>query len=386
MTASFPKLTSDANIGIAGAGLLGKLLAWRLSTAGFRVSLFDAASMSNPQCAAHTAAGMLAPISEAAESGPEVYTMGVYGLERWSQWLNELGTNAATCIHQNGSLLVAHPQDENELHQFLADTHKLRAEPGCSIQQVQSAELQQLEPDLSRQFQKGLLLSPEAHLDNRQLLQHLHEQLSLPQVSIYENTSVSAEPFCIKNKNTAERHTFDLVLDCRGVGARETLANLRGVRGETLHLETTEVILNRPVRLMHPRYQLYIVPKPDHRFVIGATQIESEDTSPISLQSSLELSSAVYTLAPAFAEARIVEAGVNLRPAFANNLPSVTDQPGLITANGLYRHGYLLAPAVVDHVMDVIQHTCQSPFGTLFKSPNNCSSNTTNLSSEPVYE
>ena len=108
---------------------------------------------------------------------------------------------------------------------------------------------------------------------------------------------------------------------------------------------------------MHPRYQLYVVPKPNNRFIIGATQIESEDRSPVTLQSSLELGSALYTLSPAFAEARIIEMDTNLRPAFMDNLPKVFCQPGLIVANGLFRHGYLLAPAVVEQVLaQVAQH------------------------------
>ena len=139
------------------------------------------------------------------------------------------------------------------------------------------------------------------------------------------------------------------------MGAKKQWNGLRGVRGETLHVETTEIQLQRPVRLMHPRYQLYIVPKPNHRFIIGATQIESEDRSPMSLQSSLELSSALYTLAPAFSEARIIEMDTNLRPAFADNLPKIQQEPGLIRANGLFRHGYLLAPAVVESIMARIQ-------------------------------
>jgi glycine oxidase len=110
---------------------------------------------------------------------------------------------------------------------------------------------------------------------------------------------------------------------------------------------------------------LYIVPKPGHRFIIGATQIESEDRSPVTLQSSLELSSALYTLSPAFAEARILELGVNLRPAFMDNMPRVDRQPGLIRANGLFRHGFLLAPAVVSYVLACIQNTPDKPFQSI---------------------
>jgi glycine oxidase len=127
------------------------------------------------------------------------------------------------------------------------------------------------------------------------------------------------------------------------------------------------VHFHRPIRLMHPRYQLYVVPKPDNRFIIGATQIESEDRSPVSLQSSLELSSALYTLSPAFAEARIIEMDSNLRPAFHDNLPRIDIQNGIIRANGLFRHGYLLAPAVVDSIMASLMKSEETIFFNLLK-------------------
>jgi glycine oxidase len=161
------------------------------------------------------------------------------------------------------------------------------------------------------------------------------------------NLDVHANKIITENSE----ENFDLVIDCRGLGAKKQHPRLRGVRGETLHVETKEIRLQRPVRLMHPRYQLYIVPKSNNRFIIGATQIESEDRSPVTLQSSLELSSALYTLSPAFAEAHIIEMDTNLRPAYMDNLPHVDVQDGLITANGLFRHGYLLTPAVVENIL-----------------------------------
>jgi glycine oxidase len=148
--------------------------------------------------------------------------------------------------------------------------------------------------------------------------------------------------------------SFDLVIDCRGVGAQAQWQGVRGVRGEILRVQTDEVQLQRPVRLLHPRYQLYVVPKANQEFVIGATQIESEDRSPVSVQSALELNSALYTINPAFAEARIIEMTSNLRPALNDNRPQIQYGEGLICVNGLYRHGYLLAPIVVQHTLALI--------------------------------
>lgn len=347
MTHSIPH-----NIAIAGAGLLGRLLAWQLLQAGCKVTLFEAGSFTpnQPQtdrAAAFTAAGMIAPLSEAVVSDEGVYRMGQFALAQWPQWLSKLRTQTPL-FFQRGSLVVAHPQDFSELEQFERELQFVIPQYK-TYHRVNQQQIQELEPDLNPHFSQGLFLAEEGHLDNRELLTTIGDEIISLGASLHEFTKVNVAANKIITESSEE--TFDLVIDCRGLGAKAQHPQLRGVRGETLHVETKEIQLHRPVRLMHPRYQLYIVPKPNHRFMIGATQIESEDRSPMTLQSSLELSSALYTLSPAFAEARIIEMDTNLRPAYMDNLPRVNIQDGLITANGLFRHGYLLAPAVVENIL-----------------------------------
>jgi len=145
---------------------------------------------------------------------------------------------------------------------------------------------------------------------------------------------------------------FDWVFDTRGLGAQHEVANLRGVRGEVFWLEAPEVNITRPTRMLHPRYKIYIVPRPNNRYIIGATEIESEDKSPMSVRSSLELLSAVYSMHSGFAEARIVNMVTNCRPTLRDNLPTIIQDKKLTRINGLYRHGYLLAPAVIEEAVN----------------------------------
>lgn len=354
------------NIAIAGAGLLGRLLAWHLLRAGCKVSLFEAGSFTLDtthinRAAAFTAAGMIAPLSEAVVSDAGVYRMGQYALHKWPEWLTHLKT-IEPLFYQRGSLVIAHAQDMSELDQFERELQFVI--PECkTYQRINQQQIHELEPDINPHFQQGLFLAEEGHLNNRELLKALGDEIIRLGVKLFENTEVDVAAHAIIASNQSVE--FDLVIDCRGTGAKKQQPQLRGVRGETLHVETKEIRLQRPVRLMHPRYQLYIVPKPNHRFIIGATQIESEDRSPITLQSTLELSSALYTLSPAFAEARIIEMETNLRPAYMDNLPRVGIQEGLITANGLFRHGYLLAPAVVENVLAHIFQTDEKVFNEL---------------------
>jgi glycine oxidase len=136
--------------------------------------------------------------------------------------------------------------------------------------------------------------------------------------------------------------------------ARDKFPDLRGVKGEIVIIETDEISLSRPVRLIHPRWPLYIVPRANNRFLIGATTIESEDDG-MSVRSALELLTAAYAVHPAFAEARIVEIGAALRPAFPDNLPRIAIDGKCISVNGLYRHGFLLAPALAELTVTYLQ-------------------------------
>src|SRR5690606_12763230 len=154
---------------------------------------------------------------------------------------------------------------------------------------------------------------------------------------------------------------FDHVFDVRGLGQRMADApdlgnelscrNVRGVRGEIFWLHAPGVRLHRPVRLMHPRHRVYVVPRRGDIIVVGASEIESEDRSPVSLRSTVELLAAAHSMLPALSEARVVHSETNLRPALVDNLPRIEQEAGLTRINGLFRHGWLIAPAVVDEAL-----------------------------------
>ena len=146
------------------------------------------------------------------------------------------------------------------------------------------------------------------------------------------------------------RRRFDLIFDVRGTGARPDMA-VRGVRGEIVWLHAPGHGLGRPVRLLHPRHRVYLVPRPGDVVLVGASEIESEDRSAVSLRSAVELMAAAHSVMPALAEARILRLDANLRPALPDNEPCVDVAPGLVRINGLFRHGWLLAPALVEDAL-----------------------------------
>lgn len=324
---------------VLGAGLMGRLMAWRLNQQGHHVQLHEAQAQELQGSAAWVAAAMLAPLAESAITELNVVGMGMYGLKRWPELLAQL--DQTVFFQQAGTLVVWHRQDATLARHFsdkLAQTQKHLPELASYVE-VDSSSLQQLEPMLAGTFHQAMFLPGEGQLDNRQLLDALMHQLQNSLVQMHFESAVSPEQFS----------QADWVIDCRGTGARGDWPALRGVRGEVLRVHAPEVKLGRPVRLIHPRYPLYIAPKPDGVFVIGATEIESDDTSPASVRSSLELLSAAYSIHKGFGEARILEINAQIRPTLPDNLPAIRlHAHRSMQINGLYRHGFLIAPAMLD--------------------------------------
>ena len=345
---------TEPHIGIAGAGLAGRLLAWRLALSGCRVSLFDAKHRDDLTSASQTAAAMLSPLAELAVSDQAVFELGQRSLALWPQWLAQLTT--PVYFKQDGTLVVAHAQDGASLEHFSRLLHhKLPAACQAQVQTLDAAALAQVEPTLAGRFNDGLFLGGEGQMANDQLMSALATELDGLGVQWHEGRNVEcvqAQAIVCEN----QQHTVDVAVDARGVGSKSQLPLLRGVRGEVLRVECKGVTLQRPVRLMHPRYQLYVAPRPDGQFVVGATELESEDAGPITVRSVLELGSALHSLHPAFGEARVLSMRAALRPALDDHLPCVAQHGGVWHINGLYRHGYLCAPALVDDLVGKLRH------------------------------
>ncbi len=367
-------MSDTPTIAIVGAGLVGRLLAFELSKLNYAISLYEAdnlfsttATAENSQhAAAFTAAGMIAPISETLESDFDTYLLGRASLKLWPQILEQLNSQSTQDIYyqHTGSLIICHPQDSAELLHFKRRVEQLSKHCDATYEELNASQIALYEPDLGAGFASGLLLDDEANIDNRHALRALLEQCLRNKVQVFDKTPVEIENNCIIS--ATHKAQFDWVFDCRGMGAKNTLSNLRGVRGEVLRVHCPQVALTRPVRLMHPRYQLYLVPKPNNQYVIGATQIESEDRSSMSIQSMLELSSAMYSITPAFSEARILEQNTNLRPALKDNRATVQVDKQHVSINGLFRHGFLVAPAIVETVVSWLAGDEGPFFKTLF--------------------
>ncbi|MEN9230788.1 MAG: FAD-dependent oxidoreductase [Thermostichus sp. DG02_5_bins_236] len=370
---------------VMGAGLIGRLMAASLAEAGYPVRIVDAAPAAViGSSAAHVAAAMLAPLAESVVTEASVVAQGYYALSRWPSLLAQLPQ--PVFFQQQGTLILWHRQDASEARRFSSLLSEvLRYQPDLPAPQPLNAQsLSQVEPAVAGRFDQGLYLPQEGQLDNRQLLSALLAKLHSHSLEVEWGC-----PWDLEKAQAWQHYSGGWVLDCRGLGSQgegPVGQPLRGVRGEVVRLYAPDVQLQRPTRLLHPRYPIYIAPKPDHLFVVGATEIESEDPSPVSVRSTLELLSAAYTVHPGFAEARILELNSRCRPTLPDNLPAVVEpSPRLLQINGLYRHGFMVSPAIHDAVLEYMQRgscTLAKQLGIHFQvdtansptsSPNSCS-------------
>jgi glycine oxidase len=371
-----------ANIVVIGAGLVGRLMALSLVNQGHQVTLIDKDNKDGHQSAAYAAAGLLTPLGEAMHAQPNIVEMGFESLKLWPKLLAQL--EGYTYFQQAGALMVTHEQDQGDYQRFVR--YIKNHYPQHQLQHLNRQQILELEPELGRSFNQGVFLPEEGQIGNRKLLIALQQQLEKSNLTWLDNSLVvkidqQASHCLVTYENNNEKHVleYDLAIDCRGAGARKNeskpkaapLQDLRGVRGELFQLFAPEVHITRPIRLMHPRYQLYIAPKTRGFYVVGATEIESEDCGPMTVRSSMELLSAAYSVHPSFAEANIRQHIVQLRPAFSDNQPKISVQQRLIQVNGLFRHGFLIAPVVLKQVSFAVDQFFlknsmkNSPYGEL---------------------
>ena len=351
-------------IAIAGAGLLGRLLAWQLSQRGHAVHVFDPATDADARGAAGwTAAGMLSPVAELESADGNVFQLGLRSMELWPRLLAQLRLPVE--YRCDGSLLLAHRGDEGAARRVVDLLEKKMAAvgfpmngndrasiaapaptPGIGPRPLDAAQLGELEPAV-RGPGHAWLLPHEGRIHTVQAMQAL--AASTRDVHWHWGRAVEQAGAGVLRTSDGE-HRFDHVFDVRGTGARPQLP-VRGVRGEIFWLQAPGVPLLRPLRLLHPRHRVYIVPRAPDLVVVGASEIESEDRSPVSLRSTVELLAAAHSVVPELAEARIVHSETNLRPALPDNLPRLETAPGLTRINGLFRHGWLIAPALVEQAL-----------------------------------
>jgi D-hydroxyproline dehydrogenase subunit beta len=158
-------MTTEFDVAIAGAGIIGLAHAYHLAKRGLRVVVFER------QPRAHGASvrnfGMIWPIGQ--PPGP-LYDLARRSLEQWLEVLQASGI----WHHRNGSLHLAHHDDEAQvLREFVA-----QAGATCSCSILSPAQITQRFPAVaSTKLRCGMWSPVEITVDPRQVIARLPEWL-----------------------------------------------------------------------------------------------------------------------------------------------------------------------------------------------------------------
>ncbi len=327
--------TNPQKFSVIGAGIMGIMSTYTLQKhfPSANITLHDPKGFPADN-ASFAAGGMIAPLSELDHMPHDYLAAGFDAIDEWQNITNALPTPFE--FSAKGSLFITHDADRHLLERF-----KSLLPATDDWKQVDAQEINAIEPVLNTHtFRQGLHMKREAHLHPQKAMQAMLEAIPNKRAEAIEQNQAS--------------QNADWVIDCRGMAANNEGAKLRGVKGETLIVHNPEFSLSRPLRLMHPRYPLYIVPREGNIFMIGATIIESNESDYVTIRSGMELMSALYSINRSFGDAQILEIKSGIRPSYSDNLPRIHAKNNIIRANGLYRHGFLFSPVMAQTIAHYI--------------------------------
>lgn len=319
-------------VAIVGAGIMGRMLAYYALQQGWNVSVFDNQSRTHPKNCSAYAAGLLAPWSEADTLDAVWFSQAVYSLETlWPSLVAALDVSIG--FQSQPTWFVSYPD-----HKASLTFHKEK----LSRVTRQNFNVLTLHTQTSITAQHVLEIQNEAIVNPRACLKALADWCVHRGVKWHPESVVQTVDSCaVTAKHRVYR--FDWVFDCRGLGA--ALPALRPVYGELL-VASAPYQLCHTLRVLHPHGKLYVFQHVNGDIVIGGNEHETSAAPGVYCGTALQYLSLVLQLVPALRDVKLSSCRSHARPVFTNHAPLVQHQPGLTRINGLYRHGFLLAPSI----------------------------------------
>lgn len=338
---------------IAGAGIIGLAVAFELQEQGIPVRVLAAAEETGT--ATLTAAGMLAPVSEADVEHVDLIPLALDSLARYPDFIRRVeAASGMTCGYRGeGTLWVALQRDHRaELDHLLA----FMADRGMAAQRLDARSLRQLEPALSPRVVAGCRIPGDHQVDPRALREALFSALTErgAQVEVatargFDTHGGSLAGLWIRRPGQQAPEWLPCERAILALGAwlgqdfegALPACGMRPVWGQVLRVRGAP-LLDHVIRTP----DVYLVPRSDGRLIIGASSEERGFDASAQAGATYELLRHAIAAVPDIAELELEEISVGFRPATRDHLPVIgaTETPGLHLCGGHFRNGVLLAP------------------------------------------
>ena len=340
--------STQGDVLIVGAGVIGTTSAFRLARAGWHVTLFDPAPGSG---ATWAAAGMIAPSAEVSPGERENFTRQRGALQAWRDVAREVleQTDETLEIFETGTLLVGYDASDRRLVLQFAHVAETFGVP-CEL--VSREGHDDLFEGVSPRVYEGLLLEGDAWLDPDQAIRLLSRANESLGVTVVHQQVLTANTDGDHVEVTTADQTFRADAGILATGARalphgvaERVANVvRPVRGTTVRVQGLDRSDLPTLRAFVRGRSFYMVSRPGGYCVLGASSDEQEALV-VEVGELQRLLRDALDLVPSLESAAIVETRQGLRPASKDLAPFVeTVDERWAWLSGHYRHGVTLAP------------------------------------------
>jgi glycine oxidase len=353
---------------VVGGGIIGLACAWRLAERGHPVTVVDPAPTSG---ASHVAAGMLAPVTEAHFGEESLLALNLESARRWPAFAAALARASGQPVdfEEGGTLAVALDNDDRAaLDHLAAYLDRL----GLPAERLRPRAARSLEPMLAPTLRGALVASGDHRVDPRSVTGALLATCGRLGVDVVEAQVEAIVADGDRRSVSGVRLAGGQVMPASTVvlaaGAASVLVGVptpadrpptRPVKGQiiTVRCPAGEApLLQRAVRGLVQGADIYLVPRPDGRIVIGATVEERGWDARPTAGGVYELLRDATLLVPGLSECEVVETLVGFRPGTPDNAPIIgrSATPGLVHATGHHRNGVLLTPITADAVAALV--------------------------------
>ncbi|MFL2661616.1 MAG: FAD-dependent oxidoreductase [Alphaproteobacteria bacterium] len=342
---------------VIGAGIIGLFTAYNLLKKGKKVKIFDTPSLKGSSSDA--AVGMLAPLIEAKPLESELFNLMIESKKSWKEFVHLEPINSYIKFKDNGALMVALNQDDNEKLKFkknyfdnlgyktelLSANQTLKIEPSLNSNVYSSLfckNQDQVNPVLLKKF----LIEEIISMNGEYLIGKKIDKLKLDDGNVF-----------FGNKS----YKFDNIIIACGAWSSEIISNSFGIKIPLRPVKGVSLILNSKCNtISHNLWfrNIYIAPRDNGKLAIGATEDEKGFDHEIKIDELYFLINSIWESFPRLEDLSLNKIKVGLRPTTIDGSPIIgplNDFNNKILCNfGHYRHGILLAPKSADIISNYV--------------------------------
>ncbi|GEP84868.1 putative glycine oxidase [Staphylococcus piscifermentans] len=342
------------DLAIVGAGVIGMSIARHLKDSGMRIALIDRDI--EGQHASYKAGGMLGAQNEFKEDSP-LFRLALKSRAKFGELSKALQEETGIDIQyqQNGLIKIATEEEDvaslQQQYEFLHAHDK-------DVEDLSEHDLGELTHYLVKGAQAMMFVPHDHQINANHYTKALHAALQAEDaVERFDHTNVEEikrqgnhYSIAVEAEGKSSVLQAEKVVVAAGAWAGfltdkpEIKETVSGVKGEVVLVKNEELDLKHTLFMTNG---CYIVPKPPHRFLIGATSYFNDYSVGVSTEGKNWLLHEAIERVPELASSRELKHWSGVRPWTPGEQPIMDEtDPNLWVITGHYRNGILLSPII----------------------------------------